>query len=128
MVAELEKQRRHLDGAGEEKIFNGREEFGKSSNTFKQIVALAIWLGAIHFNAAVALFTLLFLPLSKALLFVFTLLLLSVFCLFLSPDLWFLRISGFFVCSSYLWCFPYMRKATSAESCLGILFFFGISL
>ncbi|KAI9109663.1 hypothetical protein K1719_019293 [Acacia pycnantha] len=72
MVVELEKQRRHLDGAGEEKLFKGSEEFGKSSNTFKQIAALAIWLGAIHFDAAVALFALLFLPLSKALL---------VFCL-----------------------------------------------
>ncbi|XP_054823727.1 diacylglycerol O-acyltransferase 2D [Prosopis cineraria] len=73
MVAGLEKQRRHLDGGGgEEKLFSGREEFGKSSNTFKQIVALAIWLGAIHFDAALVLFALLFLPLSKALL---------VFCL-----------------------------------------------
>lgn len=108
MVAELEKQRRHLDGGGgEEKLFSGREEFGKSSNTFKQIVALAIWLGAIHFDAALVLFALLFLPLSKALLFVFTLLLLSVFAFFyhLICD-YFLRISGFFVCFSYLWCFP----------------------
>ncbi|KAF7829088.1 diacylglycerol O-acyltransferase 2D [Senna tora] len=67
-AAEVQGQRWHSDGGGgEEKVFRGRDEFGKSSNTFKQIVALAIWLGAIHFNAALLLFALFFLPFSKAL-------------------------------------------------------------
>ncbi|KAM3757856.1 hypothetical protein ACB098_02G221000 [Castanea mollissima] len=50
------------------RVFKGREEFGLGSNTFQPILALGIWLGAIHFNIAIVLFTFLFLPFSKALL------------------------------------------------------------
>lgn len=67
-ASELLGERRHSDG--EEKVFIARDEYGKSSNAFKQIVALAIWLGAIHFDAALVLIALLFFPLSRALLFV----------------------------------------------------------
>nr|AFX73055.1 putative diacylglycerol acyltransferase type 2 [Punica granatum] len=49
------------------RVFDGRKEF-PSSNTFSTLLALAIWLGAIHFDAVLVLFSLLFLPLSKALL------------------------------------------------------------
>lgn len=49
-------------------VFKGREEFGLGSNTFQAILALGIWLGAIHLNIAIVLFTFLFLPFSKALL------------------------------------------------------------
>lgn len=48
-------------------VFKGREEFGLGSNTFQAILALGIWLGAIHLNVAIVLFTFLFLPFSKAL-------------------------------------------------------------
>ncbi|KAK7250746.1 hypothetical protein RIF29_33387 [Crotalaria pallida] len=55
--------------AAEEKVFKASEVFAdSSSNAFKTIFALAFWLGAIHLNALLVLFALLFLPLSKALL------------------------------------------------------------
>ncbi|XP_061355789.1 diacylglycerol O-acyltransferase 2D-like isoform X2 [Gastrolobium bilobum] len=57
-------------GAEEAKVFRGNEVFGESpsSNFLKTILALALWLGTIHLNAALMLFAVLFLPLSKALL------------------------------------------------------------
>jgi hypothetical protein len=51
------------------RVFKGREEF--ESNVLHTVVALGIWLGIIHFNVALLLFSLYFLPLSKSLLFVF---------------------------------------------------------
>ncbi|KAI4325721.1 hypothetical protein MLD38_031095 [Melastoma candidum] len=42
------------------KVFDGRKEF-PSSNVFHTVVALGIWLGAIHFNVLLVLFSLLFL-------------------------------------------------------------------
>jgi hypothetical protein len=51
------------------RVFKGREEF--ESNVLHAVVALGIWLGAIHFNVALLLFSLYFLPLSKSLLFAF---------------------------------------------------------
>lgn len=65
------------------RVFKGREEFGLGSNTFQPILALGIWLGAIHFNIAIVLFTFLFLPFSKALLSVFSLSLSQFLSLFL---------------------------------------------
>ncbi|XP_048431320.1 diacylglycerol O-acyltransferase 2D-like isoform X2 [Pyrus x bretschneideri] len=47
-------------------VFKGREIFG--SNALHSFVALGIWLGTIHFNMALVLFTIFFLPFSKALL------------------------------------------------------------
>ncbi|KAM1479455.1 hypothetical protein ACFX2I_026736 [Malus domestica] len=47
-------------------VFKGREIFG--SNALHSFVALGIWLGTIHFNVALVLFTIFFLPFSKALL------------------------------------------------------------
>ncbi|XP_058758695.1 diacylglycerol O-acyltransferase 2D-like isoform X2 [Vicia villosa] len=49
----------------------------ESSNSFKSVVALALCVGAIHFNLVFILFTLFFLPLSKSLL-VFALMILFV--------------------------------------------------
>ncbi|XP_030468682.2 diacylglycerol O-acyltransferase 2D-like [Syzygium oleosum] len=51
------------------RVFNGREQF-PSSSVLHTVTALLIWLGAIHFDAILVLFSLLFLPLSKALLVV----------------------------------------------------------
>ncbi|QCD91235.1 diacylglycerol O-acyltransferase 2D [Vigna unguiculata] len=56
------------DGGEAEKFISGREEFGNSSNTFSAILAMALWLGAIHFNVALVLFALFYLPLPKLLL------------------------------------------------------------
>ncbi|WVZ09547.1 hypothetical protein V8G54_014077 [Vigna mungo] len=56
------------DGCEAEKFISGREEFGNSSNTFSAILAMALWLGAIHFNIALIVFALFFLPLPKLLL------------------------------------------------------------
>ena len=60
--------------AAEEKVFKATEVFAAESSSkskgFKATLALALWLGAIHFNGALMLFAFLFLPLSKALLFV----------------------------------------------------------
>ncbi|KAL3720683.1 hypothetical protein ACJRO7_005490 [Eucalyptus globulus] len=65
------------DGLKKLRVFNGREEF-PSSNILHAIVVLGIWLGAIHLNAVLVLFSLLFLSPSKALL-VFGLLVVFVF-------------------------------------------------
>ncbi|WJX88266.1 Diacylglycerol O-acyltransferase 2 [Trifolium repens] len=59
------------------KVFGGNKEFGESCNLFKSVVALSLSFGAIHFNVALILFALFFLPLSKALL-IFSLLILFV--------------------------------------------------
>ncbi|XP_031388777.1 diacylglycerol O-acyltransferase 2 isoform X2 [Punica granatum] len=48
-------------------VFNGKEEF-PSSNIFHTMVALGIWLGAIHFNVALVIFAFVFLSPSKTLL------------------------------------------------------------
>lgn len=51
---------------------NGTEENSSESCTFfKALPALALYLGTIHFNLILILFATFFLPLSKALLFVF---------------------------------------------------------
>ncbi|XP_027361620.1 diacylglycerol O-acyltransferase 2D [Abrus precatorius] len=55
-------------GASVEKVISGREEFGDSSNLFKSILAMALWLGAIHLNVALILVAVFFLSLSKSLL------------------------------------------------------------
>ncbi|XP_009369766.2 diacylglycerol O-acyltransferase 2D-like [Pyrus x bretschneideri] len=47
-------------------VFKGREKFG--SNVLHMFMALGIWLGTIHFNVGLILFTIFFLPFSKALL------------------------------------------------------------
>ncbi|KAL5099711.1 hypothetical protein RYX36_004038 [Vicia faba] len=51
-----------------EKIFNGRDEFSDSSNTFHSVLALSLWLGWIHFNIALILSAIFLLPPSKSLL------------------------------------------------------------
>ncbi|KAK7406966.1 hypothetical protein VNO78_08602 [Psophocarpus tetragonolobus] len=55
-------------GAAVEKVISGREEFGNSSNLFSAILAMALWLGAIHFNIVLIILALFFLTLSKSLL------------------------------------------------------------
>ncbi|RDX69001.1 Diacylglycerol O-acyltransferase 2D, partial [Mucuna pruriens] len=53
-----------------EKVFKGVEEFSESRNMFKKVLALVLYLGAIHFNLALIIFATFFLPLSKALMLV----------------------------------------------------------
>ena len=106
MVAEGTQERRRFDEVvgGEEKVFRGRDEY--SSNMFNSIIALAIWLGAIHFTAALVLLAVFFLSLSKALLFVSvpSLVTLFDFCsqfVFSALNRLRISISGFLVCFLY---------------------------
>ncbi|KAM7276177.1 hypothetical protein ACFE04_018043 [Oxalis oulophora] len=48
-------------------VFRARDEFGKESNTMHTLVAVAIWLGGIHFNVILIAFSLFFLPLPYSL-------------------------------------------------------------
>ncbi|KAL5752244.1 hypothetical protein ACOSP7_022431 [Xanthoceras sorbifolium] len=48
------------------RVFKGNEEF--HSNVVHTMLALALWLGIIHFNVLLVLFTIFFMPLSKSLL------------------------------------------------------------
>ncbi|KAL5063534.1 hypothetical protein RYX36_025271 [Vicia faba] len=60
---------RGSSGEVEEKVFFGSDKFAdSSSNSWNTILALSLWLGAIHFIGALTLFALFFLPFSKALL------------------------------------------------------------
>lgn len=73
IAASAPEEHRRCLSSPEEKVFLGSEEFSDSSyssHPLRTILALALWLGAIHLNAALMFFSLLFLPLSKALLFV----------------------------------------------------------
>ncbi|KAJ7953264.1 diacylglycerol O-acyltransferase 2-like [Quillaja saponaria] len=75
---EMNGREQQRDEGGEEKVFRGSDELGKSSNLWKTFVAIGIWLGTFHLNAAVILFAIFFLPLSKALLVFGLLLILMV--------------------------------------------------
>ncbi|XP_042988265.1 diacylglycerol O-acyltransferase 2D isoform X3 [Carya illinoinensis] len=69
MVTELDMQRERSSKAQAQpqpRVFKGAEEF--ESTRMHSVVALGLWLGAIHFNVALLLVSLFFLPLSKALL------------------------------------------------------------
>lgn len=69
MVTEEDSKReRKPQSQPQPRVFKGAEEF--ESNRLHSVVALGIWLGAIHFNLALLFFSF-FLPLSKAFLFVF---------------------------------------------------------
>ncbi|XP_020226054.1 diacylglycerol O-acyltransferase 2D isoform X2 [Cajanus cajan] len=69
------------DGSAPEKVISGRQEFCDSSNVFGTIVAMVLWLGAIHLNIALIFYAVFFLPLSKSLLvfcFLFVLMVLPI--------------------------------------------------
>jgi len=59
----------------------GSREFRaeEHSNQFHSIIAMAIWLGAIHFNVALVLCSLIFLPPSLSLMYIHLSLYLSLF-------------------------------------------------
>lgn len=69
---EKEKSRFDGDGDGKVKMISGEtsesEELGVIG-WLKRVVAIAIWLGSIHFNMAIILFSLFVLPLSYSLLY-----------------------------------------------------------
>ncbi|KAK7309434.1 hypothetical protein RJT34_06158 [Clitoria ternatea] len=68
-------------GSAAERVISGREEFGDSFNVLSSILAMALWLGAIHFNVALVIFAVFFLPFSKSLLvfgFLFVFMLLPI--------------------------------------------------
>ena len=69
---EKEKSRFDGDGNGKVKMISGEtsesEELGVIG-WLKRVVAIAIWLGSIHFNMAIILFSLFVLPLSYSLLY-----------------------------------------------------------
>uniref|UniRef100_A0A0R0IAK9 Diacylglycerol O-acyltransferase n=1 Tax=Glycine max TaxID=3847 RepID=A0A0R0IAK9_SOYBN len=68
-AAATDEPRRRSGDAEGEKVFKGSEVFGDTSpNYLKTILALALWLGTIHFNVALVLFAIFFLSLHKALL------------------------------------------------------------
>ncbi|KAK7307411.1 hypothetical protein VNO77_40451 [Canavalia gladiata] len=55
-------------GAPAETVISGREEFDNSSNLLSMILAMVLWLGAIHLNVALIFLAVFFLPLSRSLL------------------------------------------------------------
>ncbi|MBA0741150.1 hypothetical protein Gogos_014321, partial [Gossypium gossypioides] len=75
MVEEREEKKTYAAGSGYRE-FNGRNEF--SSNVLHGILACAMWIGALHFDFYLLVFSLLFLPFSKFLLVVGLLLVFAV--------------------------------------------------
>ncbi|PPR95011.1 hypothetical protein GOBAR_AA25662 [Gossypium barbadense] len=75
MVEEREEKKTYAAGSGYRQ-FNGRNEF--SSNVLHGILACAMWIGALHFDFYLIVFSLLFLPFSKFLLVVGLLLVFAV--------------------------------------------------
>nr|ANN46865.1 diacylglycerol O acyltransferase 2C [Cuphea avigera var. pulcherrima] len=59
------------------RVFNGEKDF-PSSNKLKTLLAVAIWLGSMHFDALLIISSLIFLPFSKALLVLGLLVVLAV--------------------------------------------------
>ncbi|KAF4346125.1 hypothetical protein F8388_007679 [Cannabis sativa] len=64
MVLDNQNQNQNLNE--QVKIFKG----SSSENGVKSVVAMSLWLGAIHFNVALILFSFLFLPLQYSLIFI----------------------------------------------------------
>ncbi|TYG92852.1 hypothetical protein ES288_A11G065300v1 [Gossypium darwinii] len=75
MVEEREEKKTYAAGSGYRQ-FSGRNEF--SSNVLHGILACAMWIGALHFDFYLIVFSLLFLPFSKFLLVVGLLLVFAV--------------------------------------------------
>ncbi|KAG4119120.1 hypothetical protein ERO13_D11G059500v2 [Gossypium hirsutum] len=75
MVEERVEKKTYAAGSGYRE-FNGRNEF--SSNVLHGILACAMWIGALHFDFYLLVFSLLFLPFSKFLLVVGLLLVFAV--------------------------------------------------
>ncbi|KAE8720577.1 Diacylglycerol O-acyltransferase 2 [Hibiscus syriacus] len=67
MVEEREERKAYVPGSGYRE-FNGRN--GIPSNILHGVLACALWIGSMHFNVSVLLFSFLFLPFSKSLLVV----------------------------------------------------------
>lgn len=113
--------------------FRGKNEF--PSNLLHGILAIAMWIGSVHFDIFLLLFSFLFLPFSKFLVLVlFSFLFLPFF------NLIFLEKKEFkwheFTCSvcsmftgwwgfyCFSWFFLSTRTVNLAGSCLGTLYFF----
>lgn len=67
--------------------FNGRNEF--PSNMMNGVLAIVLWIGAMHFNALLLLLSSLFLPFSKFILFV-------LFLFHFSPSKFLIFSNGYF--------------------------------
>lgn len=107
--------------------FHGREEF--NSNIMHTMAALAIWLGAIHFNFLLILFSILCLSFSKCLLWVTLFFLFTFLPLPYSYFRICLRLAIIVFCSGCLeylcfsWSFPSMIVANLGEDSPGCFFF-----
>jgi len=102
----------------------------ESCTIFKSVPALALYLGAIHFNIIFILFATFFLPLSKALLFVLfssSLLYPQHFTSISSSTAFSIFMLGSLVCSSSSSSFLWTTTAYLVENCPSISFFFSFS-
>ncbi|KAE8697399.1 Diacylglycerol acyltransferase family isoform 3 [Hibiscus syriacus] len=68
MAEQMEERHAAAEAGTAYRKFSGKDEF--PSNMFNRILAIALWLGSLHFNFFLLLFSFLFLPFSKFLMVV----------------------------------------------------------
>ncbi|XP_039007980.1 diacylglycerol O-acyltransferase 2-like [Hibiscus syriacus] len=102
MAEQMEERHAAAEAGTAYRKFSGKDEF--PSNMFNRILAIALWLGSLHFNFFLLLFSFLFLPFSKFLMVVGFLLVFMV--LPLDPHSKFGRRLSRYICKHLCSYFP----------------------